>query len=46
MARDQTRRPVTDEELAEARKAMREQNEKIREHLRERGVELGDDSEE
>jgi len=45
MARDQTRRPVTDEELEEAREAMRERNEEIRSHLREQGVDLGGDSE-
>ena len=40
MARDQTRRPVTDETLENVRKAMRNQREELREYLAERGVDV------
>lgn len=38
MARDQTRRPVTDAELEDAREAIEEQREEIHDYLESEGV--------
>lgn len=42
MARDQARRPVSDEDLDDVREAIREQREEIRAYLEAEGVALDD----
>lgn len=42
MARDQSRRPLTDAELEELREEMRSQRGDIREALEEQGVDVSD----
>ena len=45
MAGDQTRRPVSEDELDEAREAIREQREEIREFLAGEGVDVDEENE-